>query len=121
MQYKITAHQKQWQDELREFGCVITRDPYPEIQHISGASTKQNRLWIGQYATLPLCYYYHRDPQCKVNVTDHKRLFEEMFGNQWDILLFVINEIRAAGGIVPPDDVCMAINQLAPGGDITIG
>lgn len=117
MQYKITAAQKRWQESLRNYGCLVSRSPYCEIHHIVGASAKRQKIWVGQWSVLPLHYRYHRDPECKVNVTEHKRMFEALFGNQWDILVKVINKFQRQGRPIPPEEVILAIHQLAPGGN----
>ena len=84
MQYKITNAQKQWRENLRSLGCIITGEPNPEMHHLYGASAKKKcprtfkTLWIGQWAQVPLCKRLHDDeksPEFRSKYSDAK-LFE---------------------------------------------
>lgn len=77
MQYKKLAAHKHWHDWLARQGCAIEPGTPAEIDHFLGASTKSEGLWIGQYATIPLCYYWHRDPQNPNNRTNNPAGFED--------------------------------------------
>lgn len=65
MQYKITKAQKEWRENLRSLGCIITGQPNPEMHHLYGASAKKKcprtfeTLWVGQWAQVPLCKELH--------------------------------------------------------------
>ena len=65
MQYKITKAQRDWRENLRSLGCIVTGEPNPEMHHLYGASAKKKcprtfqTLWIGQWAQVPLCKRLH--------------------------------------------------------------
>lgn len=57
-----TKAEQDWQDELREMGCLFNGSP-AEIDHIFGAKTKANKLKIGEWAVIPLSANLHRNDQ----------------------------------------------------------
>ncbi len=77
-----TTAQKEWREEVRELGCIISGEKGGiEIHHVLGATAKHNKVPIGHEFILPLTPWYHRlNPV--LNVTDNKHLFELNFDTQ---------------------------------------
>ena len=86
MQYKITAKQKQWREDCRALGCIITGRNDVEMHHLYGASVKKKynfqTLWIGQEAQIALCKDLH--DQVKTPEFRQKYTNSELFRLQCD-------------------------------------
>lgn len=82
MKYKKTAAQAKWQAWQRDQGCINHPGTPAETEHMYGASTKSGGEWIGQFATLPLCYHCHRDPNYPYSKATSKKAHEAEFGTQ---------------------------------------
>jgi len=57
---KPTKEQQNWQDWQREQGCCNCETPNPSIHHCVGSTAKHNKIHIGQWWTIPLCYECHQ-------------------------------------------------------------
>ena len=55
-----TKAQQAWQDWQRSQGCCNCGAPNPAIHHAVGSTAKHNKVHIGQWWTLPLCYECHQ-------------------------------------------------------------
>jgi len=55
--------QQDWQDWQREQGCSNCGSDNPAIHHCVGSTAKHNRIHIGQFWVIPLCYDCHQGPE----------------------------------------------------------
>lgn len=56
-----TKAQQDWQDWQREQCCCNCGAPPPSaIHHMYGSTAKHNKIHVGQWATIPLCYDCHQ-------------------------------------------------------------
>lgn len=108
------ASQLKWREEVRDLGCVISREQYGiEIHHVLGATAKHNRQPIGHWFILPLTAWYHRENPI-LNVTDNKKLFEANFGSQVALFNRLLDLYRFQYDKEPPVpcEVLAAIGDL---------
>lgn len=56
-----TAEQERFHDWVAEQGCWITGSP-ANIHHCVGSTAKFNKIHIGQWWVIPLCYDAHQGP-----------------------------------------------------------
>lgn len=113
-----SASQKQWREEVRALGCIITGEKDSvEIHHVLGTTAKHKKIDIGHWFILPLSEWYHRKNPA-LNVTDHKKLFEETFGNQVSLFDRLLEIYEFHYGKKPPleDSVIWAIRDLERNG-----
>jgi len=57
---KPTKEQQNWQDWQRDQGCCNCGASNPAIHHCAGSTAKHNKIHIGQWWTIPLCYECHQ-------------------------------------------------------------
>ena len=57
-----TKDQQNWQNWQREQGCCNCGASNPAIHHCVGSTAKHNKIHIGQWWTIPLCYECHQGP-----------------------------------------------------------
>jgi len=78
-----TAEQKRWREWLVERGCFITGD-IPQLHHFIGAAKKAKingmSQKVGEWAIIPLCYWWHMCPENPDNVDWFKKRFEARTG-----------------------------------------
>ena len=60
---KPTKAQQDWQDWQREQGCTSCGTSNPAIHHCVGSTAKHNKVSVGQWFTIPLCYECHQGEQ----------------------------------------------------------
>ena len=119
---QANAKQKQWMNDITEWaednitmlygyayeGCYIQR------HHVLGRSAKHNKVEIGHWFILPLPFELHdvssNHPE---NVTHRKKAFVKRFGNQRDLFLMMVEDMRECGYELPPADVCEAIRMTS--------
>lgn len=109
-----TEKQAAWREEVRALGCILTGDKSSvEIHHVLGATAKHNKTDIGHWFILPLSGWYHRNSP-NLNVTDHKKTFEETFGSQVSLFNRLLELYEFHYGVEPPvdDSVIRAIRDL---------
>lgn len=81
-----TAAQKRWQEWQREQGCHYCKQ-HTSIHHCVGSTAKHNKVWIGQWWTLPLCYDHHQDPVTGIHAHPNRKVIEKQlfmyYWNEW--------------------------------------
>lgn len=55
------AAERHWHNWLRERGCAICGQP-TAIHHAVGSTGRHNKIHIGQWWVVPLCYDHHQGP-----------------------------------------------------------
>lgn len=79
----LTAREKRWREYVVSCGCVIGGGT-PEIHHLFGSSAKvktfEGTFHIGEIASIPLSYMWHRDPSFEACVDLYPREFEKRTG-----------------------------------------
>lgn len=55
------AAERRFHDWLRNTGCAICGSP-TAIHHAVGSAAKHNKIHIGQWWVVPLCYEHHQGP-----------------------------------------------------------
>ena len=115
---QANAKQKQWMNDITEWAQDNIQLVYgvnyfnANIQrhHVLGRSAKHNKVEIGHWFILPVPFELHdvssNHPE---NVTHRKRNFVKRFGNQRDLFLMMVEDMRDCGYELPPADVCEAI------------
>ena len=119
---QANAKQKQWMNDITGWaednltmlygydyeGCYIQR------HHVLGRSTKHNKVEIGHWFILPLPFELHdvssNHPE---NVTHRKKAFVKHFGNQRDLFLMMVEDMRDYDYELPPAVVCEAIRMTS--------
>lgn len=108
-----TAAQKRFYGKIVDKGCIVC-GRQAEIHHVVGASARSNKIKVGNWYVLPLCYWHHRDPVNDYNVTNWKNRFEESFGTQHEMftrMLFLNKDVHGAIDL----DVMSAIADYVEG------
>ena len=113
------AAQKKWMNDITEWANEnihmlytggYAQDCNFQRHHVLGRSAKKNKVAIGHWFIIPVPFDLHdissNDP---LNVTHHKHAFTDRFGNQRDLFLQMVEEMRDDGYELPPLDVCEAI------------
>jgi hypothetical protein len=119
---QASAKQRQWMNNITEwaennlamlYGCTYE---CVDIQrhHVLGRSAKHNKVDIGHWFILPVPFELHdvssNHPE---NVTHRKKAFVRAFGNQRDLFLTMVEDMRDYGYELPPADVCEAIRTTS--------
>ena len=60
---KPTKAQQAWHSWQRDQGCANCFAANPSIHHCVGSTAKHNKVHIGQWFTIPLCYDCHQNNQ----------------------------------------------------------
>jgi len=117
---QANAKQKQWMKDITEWAEDNIQLVYgvnyfnANIQrhHVLGRSAKHNKVEIGHWFVLPVPFELHdvssNHPE---NVTHRKKDFVKRFGNQRDLFLMMVEDMRDCGYELPPTDVCEAIRM----------
>lgn len=102
-----SADEKRFHAFVKEQPCVTCGRPGPSIlHHCEGATFKHNKVLIGHWFVIPLCY------QCDEVITHgSRRTFRERFGPQCDLWISTATEYIYATGLEPPEDVFAAIED----------
>ncbi len=110
--------QKQWmkditewaEDNIQLFYGVNYFNANIQRHHVLGRSAKHNKVDIGHWFILPIPFELHdvssNHPE---NVTHRKKDFVKRFGNQRDLFLMMVEDMRDRGYELPPAEVCKAI------------
>lgn len=106
---------KDWEDTLRALGCIITGQNDVQLHHVHGRTYKNNKVLIGPWFILPLCWDLHDvfsdKPQ---NVTHYPKKFALKYGLQKDIFLDMCDNLENDGIILPfGDDVLESIRNTS--------
>lgn len=104
---------KDWEDAVRAYGCVVTSETAVELHHVVGRKYKLEKVLIGPYFILPLCWRLHgvlsNDPR---NVTHFRHRFTEEYGLQRDLFAKMCDDMAENGIMVPvPPEIAGLIAQ----------
>jgi hypothetical protein len=98
------AREEDYWNWLAEKGCVVC-GANPEIHHVKGAKYKLKiggiTTQVGNKYVLPLCSWHHRKGE--INVTDHKKTFERVFGDQIMLVQKMFDQYADENGAYPFD------------------
>ena len=105
---------KRWEQQVADYGCVVTREPQVQIHHVKGRTFKHDKVLIGPWYILPLTPRLHDvGSNNAFNVTHWKKRFEIEYGTQNQLFFQMVNAMLEQGQEVPvPDDVLDAIAKL---------
>ena len=94
--------QKDWHDWLREYGCQITGQPYPTIQHIIGARRKLKGVkgLAGEWYCYGLCFELHLGDHPNSLKISKKRFVDE-FGTEKEIWIRAVLRYELEKGQKP--------------------
>ena len=116
---QANAAQKQWMNDITEWANENLHRLYDggygqngvfQRHHVLGRSAKHNKVAIGHWFILPVPFDLHDvSSNHQYNVTHNKKAFVKRFGNQRDIFMWMLEEMRDDGYELPPFDVCEAI------------
>lgn len=110
-----TKAQKDWREEVRALGCIVSMEKGPHIQihHVLGATAKHNKVEIGHWFILPLTGWYHLEAPV-INATNHKKMFEAQFGSQASLFNQLLRnyEFHYEKPVPVPQEVLAAIYDL---------
>lgn len=116
------AVQKQWMSDIADwadsdlyclYGDEYSSDYEPiELHHVTGRSSKQNKVAIGHEFILPVPFELHNVmSNHKDNVTNFKKNFVKRFGTQRELFSDMVAIMKAQGYVVPGDEVLRAIGS----------
>ncbi len=119
---QANAKQKQWmkditewaEDNIQLFYGVNYFNANIQRHHVLGRSAKHNKVDIGHWFILPIPFELHdvssNHPE---NVTHRKKDFVKRFGNQRDLFLMMVEDMRECGYELPPADVCETVRMTS--------
>jgi hypothetical protein len=119
---QATTKQKKWMSDITEWAEDNIQLVYgvnyfnANIQrhHVLGRSAKHNKVEIGHWFILPVPFELHdvssNHPE---NVTHRKKAFVKRFGNQRDLFLMMVEDMRECGYELPPAEACEAIRMTS--------
>ena len=120
---QANAAQKKWMNDITEWASDnihmlytggYAQDCIFQRHHVLGRSAKHNKIAIGHWFIIPVPFDLHDiSSNHFLNVTHHKHAFTDRFGNQRDLFLEMVEEMRDDGYELPPFDVCEAIRQTS--------
>lgn len=103
---------KAWEANVREQGCIITGRNDVQIHHVVGRSYKHNKVLIGPWFILPLCWYLHDvHSNSKHNVTHFRHNFTRVYGFQRDLFANMVKTMQNQGYEVPETTILQAISE----------
>jgi hypothetical protein len=116
------AKQKQWMSDIAEWAqenlYVLYGDDYNdsfipvELHHVTGRSSKQNKVSIGHEFILPVPYELHNVlSNHKDNVTNFKKNFVKRFGAQRELFNEMVTVMCAQGYVIPCYEILDAIKD----------
>lgn len=101
---------KDWEDRVRDFGCVVTGQNDVQIHHVHGRKYKNNKVLIGPWFILPLCMKLHDVHSNDINnVTHYPKMFAQAYGLQRDLFLEMCDDLAILAGLPFDLDVLEAI------------
>jgi hypothetical protein len=112
------AAQKQWMSDIVDWAIcnigMLYGDEYynaiPQLHHVTGRSSKHNKVAIGNYFILPIPFILHdvssNHPE---NVTHCKKAFVKRFGTQRSLFKRMYQSMKEQGYKVPNSHVFSAI------------
>ena len=90
--------------------CVNKQEYAPQLHHVTGRSSKQNKVPIGHYFILPVPFSLHDvSSNDRLNVTHRKKSFTAKFGMQRDLFSIMYHSMMEQGYTVPPIEIFNAI------------
>lgn len=117
-----TAEQQRFWSECAELGCVICGST-PEIDHLAGASARQNKVKIGNWLVATLCPYHHRLGKINRTLTEsaffrlhYPELSDNLRAGRFQLHRQMISAYVCKYGSMPYDkEVEQAINDYLGG------
>ena len=101
---------KAWERQVREYGCVVTRRCDVQLHHVAGRTYRHNKVHIGRYFILPLCWDLHdvhsNHPH---NVTHWRHTFTDEYGTQRDLFAQMCADMQEDGLEIPPTNILEVI------------
>jgi hypothetical protein len=103
---------KDWENKVREAGCIITGQNDVQLHHVHGRTYKNMKVLIGPWFILPLCMRLHdvhsNDPY---NVTHYPNRFGDEIGKQKDLFFDMCQKFIDEGDFQLPfeSDVMQSI------------
>ena len=89
---------------------VNTQEYAPQLHHVTGRRSKQNKVPIGHYFILPVPFSLHDvSSDHRLNVTHRKKSFTAKFGMQRDLFAIMYHSMSEQGYAVPNIEVFNAI------------
>ena len=120
---KANAAQKKWMNDITEWANEnihmlydggYAQDVNFQRHHVLGRSAKNNKVNIGHWFIIPVPFDLHDvSSNNKYNVTHNKKAFVKRFGNQRDLFLEMVKEMRDDGYELPPHNVCESIRNTS--------
>lgn len=119
---QANAKQKQWMSDIADWAdtnlYILYGDDYGsdyepiELHHVTGRSSKQNKVAIGHEFILPVPYELHNVmSNHKDNVTNFKKNFVKRFGTQRELFSEMVVIMKAQGYEVPEQSILDAIQE----------
>lgn len=119
--HQATAAQKRFHAALADMGCANCGQGHDTcLHHAVGAAGRHNKLWIGQWWVIPLCWDCHQGPQGRHGDRRALHCLDPVAslwtGWELDKHLFglVAADAEAASGEKVPDTVRKAIKEYRP-------
>ena len=116
---KPDKHEIQWASDIVEFingvGLGVLYPGYESrldyhLHHVTGRASKQNKIHIGHWFILPVPIELHDvHSNHPFNVTHHKKLFCERYGQQSDLFIELVEMMADDMYETPPKEVLNAI------------
>ena len=110
-----SAAQSRWHKWLREFGCQLTGQPCPTIQHIQGARMRLKGVdgFAGEWYCYGLCFALHLGAHPNSLATSKPR-FISAFGSEKSIWKKAVAAYEEENGKKPmPEHVYQTISDRA--------
>ena len=116
------AKQKKWMQDIVEWSTcnmgLLYGDEYdgaiPQLHHVTGRSSKQNKVHIGHWFILPVPFELHDvSSNHSCNVTHRKKAFTKRFGNQRELFKTMVLNMEEIGFRVPYIDILLAIDETS--------
>jgi len=100
-----TAEQKRFHDQVAELDCWVTKGP-ANIHHCVGSTAKYDKIHIGQWWVIPLCYEAHQGPH---GIHGDLIIFNQPFYSRKEIEKDIFETVCRAIDSPVPDEVYDAI------------
>jgi hypothetical protein len=102
------ADEKKYQAWCKEQPCCVTgARGCIEVHHMYSSTFKHNKVLIGHWACIPLCYDYHRGENGYHTVG--QKVWRQVCGNQYAYWLVMHDKYVGEGNNPAPSEVIKAI------------